>query len=34
VLAPLNTLQQKYGNGGPYEELSALTREYLSYVTR
>lgn len=34
VLAPLNTLQQKYGNGGPYEDLSALTREYLSYVAR
>lgn len=34
VLAPVNTLQQKYGNGGPYEELSALTREYLSYVAR
>jgi chromosome partitioning protein len=33
VLAPLNTLQQKYGNGGPYDDLSALTREYLSYVT-
>lgn len=34
VLAPLNTLQQKYGNGGPYDDLSALTREYLSHVTR
>ncbi|HEU5440571.1 MAG TPA: ParA family protein [Ktedonobacterales bacterium] len=34
VLAPLNTLQQKYGNGGPYDDLSALTREYLSYVTQ
>lgn len=34
VMAPLNTLQQKYGNGGPYDELQALTREYLSYVTR
>ncbi len=34
VLAPINTLQQKYGNGGPYDELSALTREYLSYVAR
>ena len=34
VLAPLNTLQQKYGNGGPYEDLSMLTREYLSYVAR
>ncbi len=34
VLAPVNTLHQKYGNGGPYEELSALTREFLSNVTR
>ena len=34
VLAPINTLQQKYGNGGPYDEMSALTREYLSYVAR
>jgi chromosome partitioning protein len=34
VMAPVNTLVQKYGNGGPYDELSALTREYLSYVTR
>ena len=34
VLAPINTLQQKYGNGGPYEDLSALAREYLSYVAR
>ena len=34
VLAPLNTLQQKYGNGGPYEDLSMLAREYLSYVSR
>lgn len=34
VMAPVNTLQQKYGNGGPYEELQALTQEYLSYVTR
>ncbi|HEX6798271.1 MAG TPA: ParA family protein [Ktedonobacterales bacterium] len=34
VLAPLNTLQQKYGNGGPYEDLSLLTREYLSYVAQ
>jgi chromosome partitioning protein len=34
VLAPVNTLQQKYGNGGPYEELSLLTQEYLAYVTR
>jgi chromosome partitioning protein len=34
VMAPANTLMQKYGNGGPYEELSALTREYLAYVAR
>jgi chromosome partitioning protein len=34
VMAPINTLVQKYGNGGPYDELSALTREYLSYVAR
>lgn len=34
VMAPINTLQQKYGNGGPYEELSALTREYLNCVIR
>lgn len=34
VLSPINTLAQKYGAGGPYEELSALTREYLSYVAR
>jgi hypothetical protein len=34
VMAPTNTLVQKYGNGGPYDELSALTREYLAYVTR
>lgn len=34
VLAPVNTLHQKYGNGGPYEELSALTREFLAYVAR
>jgi chromosome partitioning protein len=32
VMAPANTLLQKYGNGGPYDELSALTREYLSHV--
>jgi hypothetical protein len=25
---------QKYGAGGPYEELSALTQEYLAHVTR
>jgi chromosome partitioning protein len=34
VMAPVNTLHQKYGNGGPYEELSALTREFLGNVTR
>jgi chromosome partitioning protein len=34
VAAPVNTLVQKYGNGGPFEELSALTREFLSHVTR
>lgn len=34
VLAPVNTLQQKYGTGGPYEELSELTREYLANVIR
>lgn len=34
VLAPINTLAQKYGTGGPYEELSMLAREYLSHVTR
>lgn len=34
VTAPVNTLHQKYGNGGPYEELSALTQEYLAYVAR
>ena len=34
IMAPVNTLQQKYGNGGPYDELSALTREYLSYATQ
>jgi chromosome partitioning protein len=34
IMAPVNTLVQKYGNGGPYDELSALTREYLSYVAR
>ncbi|MGZ3681828.1 MAG: ParA family protein, partial [Ktedonobacterales bacterium] len=33
VMAPVNTLQQKYGNGGPYDELQALTQEYLSYVS-
>lgn len=34
VLAPINTLAQKYGAGGPYEELSALTEEFLSHVKR
>ncbi len=35
VLAPVNTLLQKYGgSGGSYEALSALTQEYLSYVAR
>ncbi len=34
VMAPLNTLQQKYGNGGPYDDLSALTQEYLAHVKR
>jgi chromosome partitioning protein len=34
VSAPGNTLHQKYGNGGPYEELSALTKEYLTNVAR
>lgn len=34
VMAPINTLVQKYGAGGPYEELSALTQEYLAHVSR
>ena len=34
VMAPVNTLQQKYGNGGPYDQLSALSGEYLHHVTR
>ena len=34
VMAPINTLVQKYGAGGPYEELSALTQEYLAHVRR
>ena len=34
VMAPINTLVQKYGAGGPYEELSALTQEYLTHVRR
>lgn len=34
VMVPINTLQQKYGVGGPYEELSALAREFLTHVAR
>lgn len=34
ITAPVNTLTQKYGNGGPYNELSALAREFLGYATR
>ncbi len=34
VMAPINTLQQKYGAGGPYEELSALAQEFLTHVAR
>jgi chromosome partitioning protein len=34
VSAPVNTLAQKYGNGGPFEELSLLTREYLTHARR
>jgi chromosome partitioning protein len=34
VMTRVNTLQQKYGHDGPYEELSALTREYLSHAGR
>jgi chromosome partitioning protein len=34
VSAPVNTLAQKYGNGGPFDELSALTREYLTHARR
>ena len=34
VSAPVNTLIQKYGNGGPYDELSALAREYQVHVKR
>ena len=34
IMVPVNTLQQKYGNGGPYDELSALTREYLAYAEK
>jgi len=33
VMAPVHTLQQKYG-GGSYEYLSELTREYLTHVAR
>jgi chromosome partitioning protein len=34
VSAPVNTLAQKYGNGGPFDELSALAREYLVHAKR
>jgi chromosome partitioning protein len=34
VSAPVNTLAQKYGNGGPFDELSALAREYLAHAKR
>lgn len=34
VMVPINTLQQKYGSGGSFEELSALTREFLTHVSR
>lgn len=34
VTVRVNTLQQKFGNGGPYAELSALTKEYLLHATR
>jgi chromosome partitioning protein len=34
VMTRVNTLQQKYGNGGPYDELSALTKEFLSHAAR
>jgi chromosome partitioning protein len=34
VMTRVNTLQQKYGNEGPYDELSALTREFLSHAAR
>ena len=33
VMAPIHTLQQKYG-GGSYEAFSTLTREYLGHVAR
>jgi chromosome partitioning protein len=33
VMAPIHTLQQKYG-GGSYEAFATLTREYLSHVAR
>jgi chromosome partitioning protein len=32
VAAPCNTLIQKYGNGGPFDELSALTQEYIVHA--
>jgi len=34
VMAPIHTLRQKYGADGPYDELHALTQEYLAHVTR
>jgi chromosome partitioning protein len=34
VSVRVNTLQQKYGNGGPYNELNALTKEYMYHATR
>src|SRR5579863_10440846 len=34
IAAPVNTLLQKYGNGGPYDELSAFSREYLRHAVR
>ena len=34
VMTRVNTLQQKYGSDGPYDELSALTREFLSHAAR
>ena len=34
VMAPVNTLQQKYGGGGPYEQMKALTQEFLTHVAR
>lgn len=34
VMAPTNTLQQKYGSPGPYESMQALTKEYLFHAVR